>query len=235
MKRLVYTIFAAVLMVGTTMTASAQSEESRSVSGFNSVNSGGPFDVHVKIDGTESLKIKGDPAAIKEIETNVKDGKLRIKFKNHEDWGDHNFGKIDIYITAKSLSSLANAGSGSIKVDGSISGEKASVALSGSGNISTSVKAGDFHVAISGSGSVELSGTASETKVSIAGSGDMNGKKFKTGTANVSIAGSGNAKLGAEKTISATIVGSGNVFYSGCATIDGSRTVGSGRISKTND
>lgn len=235
MKRLAYTIFAAVLMVATTMKASAQSEESRSVSGFHSIGSGGPFDVHVKIDGTESLKIKGSAEAIKEIETTVKDGTLRIKFKNHENWNDRDLGRVDIYVTAKSLSSLANAGSGSIKVEGTVSGDKVNVSLSGSGNISTSVKADNFHVAISGSGSVELSGTADETKVSIAGSGNMNGKRFKTGTANVSIAGSGNANLGAEKSISANIVGSGNVYYSGNATVGDTRTVGSGRVSRSND
>jgi len=55
---------------------------------------------------------------------------------------------------------------------------------------------------------------------------------FNTGTANVSIAGSGNAELGAERSISASIVGSGNVVYTGSATISDSRTVGSGRLSK---
>lgn len=233
MKKIVYTIIALILVAATSVKVSAQSEESRSVSGFNGIGSGGPFDVHVKIDGTESLKIKASQEAIREIETTVKDGKLQIKFKHRDNWNDHNFGRIDIYVTAKSLSSLANAGSGSIKVEGSVTGD-ATVALSGSGNISTSVKAGRFHVAISGSGSVDLNGTADETKISIAGSGDLNGKRFKTGSANVSIAGSGNAHFGADKTVSATIVGSGNVYYSGNATVGNTRTIGSGRVSKEN-
>jgi len=233
MKKLVYIIVAFVLVAATAVKVSAQSEESRSVSGFNGVGSAGPFEVHVKIDGTESLKIKASREAIKEIETYVKDGKLQIKFKHHDYSDDNNFGRIDIYVTAKSLSSLANAGSGSIKVEGSITGD-ASIALSGSGNVYSAVKAGHVHVAISGSGSVDLSGTADETKISIAGSGDLNGKRFKTGSANVSIAGSGNAHFGADKTISATIVGSGNVYYSGNATVGNTRTIGSGRVSKEN-
>jgi len=232
MKKLVYTIVSLVLVAATSFKVSAQSEESRSVSGFNGVGSAGPFDVHVKIDGTESLKIKASQEAIKEIETYVKDGKLQIKFKHRDYSNEQDFGRIDIYVSAKSLSSIANAGSGSIKVEGTVTGD-VNVALSGSGNISTSVKAGLFHVAISGSGSVELSGSANETKISIAGSGDMNGKRFKTGEANVTIAGSGNASFGADKNISANIVGSGNVNYTGNATVS-SRTIGSGRVSKTN-
>lgn len=233
MKRIAYTIFAAVLMVATTLRASAQSEESRQVSGFTSIGSGGPFDVHVKIDGTESLKIKGSAEAIREIETKVEDGGLQIKFKHRS--GDHeNYGKIDIYVTAKSLSGLVNAGSGSMKVEGTVSGSKVNISLSGSGSISSSVKAGDFHAVISGSGSIALSGSADETKIAISGSGDLDGRRFKTNTASVTIAGSGNAHLGADKSISATIVGSGNVVYTGTATISNSRTVGSGRLSKEN-
>ncbi|HVW94628.1 MAG TPA: head GIN domain-containing protein [Mucilaginibacter sp.] len=234
MKKIAYILFAATVMITAALTASAQSEESRQVSGFDGLASGGPFEVHVKIDGTESLKIKASTEAINEIETVVKDGTLRIKFKDHRNWNSRNFGRIDIYVTAKRLSSLANAGSGSIKVDGTVTGSKVSISLSGSGNVSTSVKAGDFHVAISGSGSVDLTGSADETKVSIAGSGDMNGKRFTTNAASVSIAGSGNANLGAEKSISASIVGSGNVYYSGSATISDTRTVGSGRVSRVN-
>jgi hypothetical protein len=233
MKRLAYTIFAAVLMVAATLTALAQSQETRQVSGFHAIASGGSFDVHVKINGTESLKISASSEALKEIETYVKDGKLHIKFKDRYDHENDHFGRIDIYITAKSLSELDNAGSGSINVDGTVSGDRVSISIAGSGSVSSSVKAGEFHASIGGSGSLKLNGSANESKIDIAGSGEMNGKGFKTSTANVSIAGSGNAYLGADKSIKASIVGSGNVVYSGNATSD-SRTVGSGRLSKAN-
>jgi hypothetical protein len=232
MKRLAYTIFAAVLMVATTLKASAQSDETREVSEFKSIASSGPFDVHVKINGTESLKIKAEPDAIKEIETTVQNGTLQIKFKHHQNRGNENYGRIDIYVTAKELSALVNAGSGSIKVDGTVSGDRVNITLSGSGNIASAVKAGDFHAILSGSGSIDVNGTASDAKITISGSGGINGRNFNTGTASVTITGSGNAHIGADKSISAMIVGSGNVVYTGHAAITDSRTVGSGRLSK---
>ncbi|MDB5008345.1 MAG: hypothetical protein JWP45_2738 [Mucilaginibacter sp.] len=224
-------MFAAVLLVSATLKVSAQSEESRQVSGFHSIGSSGPFEVHVKIDGTESLKISASPDIIKEIETRVEDGRLEIKFKHHE-WDRDHMGRIDVYVTAKSLSSLADAGSGSIKVEGVVSGEEVNINLSGSGSIFSAVKSGNFHASISGSGSLHISGSAGETKLSIAGSGEMNAKEFKTGSASVAIAGSGSAYFDAEKEISASIAGSGNVVYTGNATVSNSRTVGSGRVSK---
>lgn len=231
MKRIVYTIFAAVLVIAATLKASAQSEETRQVSGFNSIASSGPFDVHVNINGTESLKISAGSDIIKEIETVVEDGKLKIKFK-HREWGYDHVGQIDVYITAKSLSALVNAGSGSIKVEGVVTGSNVDVTLSGSGDIDSSVKSERLHATISGSGSIHLNGSADEAKVVITGSGEVKAKGLKTGSTSVSIAGSGSAYFSADKTVSANIVGSGSVVYSGNATITESRTIGSGSVSK---
>jgi hypothetical protein len=124
MKKIVYSIFAAVLVFAATSKASAQSEQTRQVSGFNSIASGGPFDVHVKIDGTESLKLVANADIINEIETVVEDRKLKIKFKHRDEWNDDHYGKIDVYITAKALSALSNAGSGAMTVDGELHGDR---------------------------------------------------------------------------------------------------------------
>jgi hypothetical protein len=232
MKKITYTIFAAVLLIAATLNVSAQSEQSRQVSGFNSLASSGPFDVHVNINGTESLKINASSDIINEIETIVEDGKLEIKFKHHDDWNHGDLGRIDVYVTAKSLSGIANAGSGSIKVDGVVSGDNVNIILSGSGNIESSVKTDRLHATISGSGSIHLNGSADNAKVVITGSGEMMGKQLKTGSASVMIAGSGSAYFNADKNISASIVGSGNVIYTGNAKVTDSKTIGSGSVSK---
>ena len=234
MKKLTYTIIATLLFVAGGL-FTAQAQQTRSVSGFNAIASGGPFDVHVKIDGTESLKINAPEKIINEIETVVEGETLHIKFKRRfNNWNGEDYGKIDIYISAKSLSALSNAGSGNIRVDGALNGGNVNISLSGSGNISTAVKTSDFHVNISGSGNVHLNGSAGESKISIAGSGELDAKSFKTESASISIAGSGSARLTAEKTIGASIVGSGSVVYSGSASITENHTIGSGSISKAN-
>jgi len=233
MKKIVYSVFTAILLIAAVLKVSAQSEQTRQVSGFNSIASGGPFDVHVKINGTESLKLKASPDIINEIETVVEGGKLKIRFKHHHEWNNENTGRIDVYVTAKSLSGVDNAGSGSIKIDGTVNGENVRLNLSGSGDITSSVKSGDLHISISGSGSIHLNGNANDANISIAGSGELMGKELVTGSASVSIAGSGSAYFAANKTVSASIVGSGNVIYSGNATTGDVRTIGSGRVSKS--
>jgi Putative auto-transporter adhesin, head GIN domain len=232
MKSIAYTLFSLVLLMTATLNASAQSSsQTREVSGFNSVASAGPFNVHIKLDGTESLKIDADADIISDIETTVKDGALKIKYKDHEYW-NKNMSKIDIYVTAKSLTGLVNSGSGSIKVDGLISTDNFKAVLSGSGNISTSVKSDGLHAVISGSGSIKLSGNTNDADIVVTGSGELNGKDLKTSSSQVTITGSGNVYVAADKSVSAHIVGSGSVIYSGNATVSDTRFVGSGRVTK---
>lgn len=233
MKKIAHTFFAVILVCTAILTASAQSGETRQVSGFNSVASSGPFDVHVNINGTESVKISASSKIINEIETIVEDGTLKIKFKHHDNWyHNEDYGQIDVYVTAKSLSALVNAGSGSIKVEGTVSGGDVKLVLSGSGDIETSVKSGNLHATISGSGTINMKGSADEAKVMISGSGEVKGKGLKANDASVTITGSGNVYLTADKTVAARIVGSGSVIYSGNATITESKTIGSGSVSK---
>jgi hypothetical protein len=210
----------------------AQSEVTRQVSGFHGISSGGSFAVHVKIDGTESLKIHGDPDIIKEIETEVENGILKIDFPHGWSWHNHTNGRIDIYVTAKSLSSLALGGSGSIDVEGTVKGEKARVSLGGSGSISSDVESASLHISVAGSGSIRLRGTATRTDISVAGSGNLNAEQLKADDAEIGIAGSGNVHLDVEKTLSAHIAGSGSVHYSGNATVTNVSSAGSGRVTK---
>ena len=219
-----------IAVAGLTRSAMAQSEETRNVSGFNGIASGASFSVHVKIDGTESLRIKADPDALKVIETVVEHGILEIRTPRDHNWSDHNLGHVDIYITAKSLSSLSLGGSGSIEVTGVLKGENAHISLGGSGAISTAVESGSLRVSVAGSGKVNLNGKATKADISISGSGDLRASDLKLDDADIRIAGSGNCHLDVEKSISASIAGSGNVMYTGNATIANLSSAGSGRI-----
>ena len=90
-----------VAAMGLMGSVSAQQEQVRQVSGFNKVSTGGSFAVHVKINGTESLKIDGaDAQELAKIETKVTNGQLEIRWMRGSE--PHNYrGRIDVYVTAK--------------------------------------------------------------------------------------------------------------------------------------
>ena len=232
MKTIKMAFLALFLIAGAAGKTFAQSEETRSVSGFNGIGTGGSFNVHVKIDGTESLRLKGDADDIKKIETVVEHGVLQIRWPKEYENRHHNIGRIDVYVTAKSLSSVGLGGSGSIDVDGVVKGEKVKVSVAGSGSITTAVEAGDLDASIAGSGDLMLTGEANGTNISISGSGNFKAADLKTDAADISIAGSGDVRMEINKSISARIAGSGSVSYTGNATAVNISSAGSGRVHK---
>jgi len=234
MKRISITLFAALLFIAATFKASAQTEQTRQVSGFNTIMSAGPFNVHIKMAGTESLKLSAPADIINDIETIVKNNHLEIKFKDEKEPKNHE-GKIDVYVTAKTLSGLTLAGSGEIKVDGVLNNNDINMTTTGSGAIIAAVKCTDFHATVTGSGSINVEGNAENAKYVVTGSGEMKANGLKTVTVVATVTGSGNAHVNAEKTITAHVTGSGNLEYSGNATINSTRTAGPGRITRARD
>ena len=210
----------------------AQSEETRSVSGFNGIASSGSFTIHVKIDGTESLKMRGNAEDLRDIETVVENGVLQVRFPKHYDWGKHHVGHIDVLITAKALSSVSLGGSGSIDVEGVVKGNKVAVSVGGSGDITTAVESDRLDISIAGSGNIRLTGKANASKISIAGSGNLKAPDIRVNDADIEIAGSGDVQMGIEKTISAHIAGSGSVRFSGNASVTNVSSAGSGRVTR---
>jgi hypothetical protein len=78
MKRLSFTLLSIMLFSVTALKALAQesSTQTRQVSGFNAIASAGPFNVHIKLDGTESVKVDADANIINDIETVVENNTL---------------------------------------------------------------------------------------------------------------------------------------------------------------
>ena len=230
MKRKVFFLLASAIMM-MTLNTFAQGGQSRTVSGFNSIESGGPFNVHIKISGTESIRLDIDDDVVNDVKTEVVNGSLRVGFKNHFSF-HRNIKRADIYITAKSLNALANSGSGNMDLDGVLTGDNVKVILSGSGNVRAALKSSTLETRISGSGGINLKGSTGDAEVRISGSGEIDGKGLTAETVIASISGSGGVNIRANKTVSARITGSGSVSYAGNATIGETRYTGSGRVNK---
>jgi len=118
------------------------------------------------------------------------------------------------------------SGSGQIALNSQFSSfEKASITGSGSinGNINTVYS--KLNLTISGSGSIFIKGRADELKAKTTGSGKMRLSQLTVQDAECTVSGSGNMYLNVEKTLKATILGSGDILYTGRPAID---IIGSG-------
>ena len=240
MKTLTKLLCFAMIMTTASVQASAlfnnshyslKQNEERQIRNFNGVAVSGSIKAIVKIGTEERIRLEGDPDAIAQLITEVKDGILIIRPKTKwMDWNrKFNNTKITAYITAKRLSSLTMSGSGSIEVQNPVVETELSATLSGSGNIKVTAEVKSFNAVISGSGNIVVSGKANEANITINGSGSVKGTALSVAVASTTISGSGSIYVNATKKINAVTSGSGSVYYSGNPSVD-KTVIGSGGV-----
>src|SRR5690606_20058613 len=186
---------------------SSFADETRNVSGFHAVANSGSIVVEVRLDNRESVRLEGDEAAIRQIETVVEGGTLKIRFKDQS--GRTNWGKVTAHVSAKQLDGLTQSGSGSISVSGVISGGELNVALSGAGRIRLEAGTELLKAVVGGSGRIRAAGLAVRCNASSSGWGRFDGRDLETHAASVkvSVAGGVDSHIGDQ--LDASISGSG--------------------------
>ena len=218
-----------VLFFITAGVSSAQSKETREVSGFSAVSFGIAGNLYITIGPSFKMTLEGDADYLRDIETVVKEGKLHIRQDSYRFFNNE---RADVYITMPSIKGLGVSGSGKAKIESSVEADAFNVSVSGSGRLYIAdLTADTFSCSISGSGDVivEGKGSADNGKITISGSGNYSGEGFEIDNLTVNISGSGKCDCKAGDSLKASISGSGNVYYSGQPKLD-VRASGSGHV-----
>ena len=208
-------------------------EQTRKVDPFTEISLRIGAKVHLEQGAKQNLEIVAKSSTLDEIVTEVKDGKLIIRFPNKDYfWKTFQPGEITIYITTPEVNGLGISGSGDIIAENELKTKILDLGVSGSGNIRLSeLSAERVKAAISGSGDIVLAGKApaQDLSVAISGSGNFKGLDFSADDVSIKIAGSGNVDVEANKNLYVRLAGSGNVNYKGKPMIDQS-IAGSGKV-----
>jgi hypothetical protein len=208
-------------------------EQTRKVDPFTEISLRIGAKVHLKQGAKQNLEIVAKSSTLEEIVTEVKEGKLIIRFPNKDYfWKTFQPGEITIYITTPEINGLGVSGSGDIIAENEIKTKILDLGVSGSGNIRLSeLSAERVKTAISGSGDIDLAGkeAAQDLSIAISGSGNFKGFDFSADDVSIKIAGSGNVDVEANKNLFVRLAGSGNVTYKGKPMIDQS-IAGSGKV-----
>lgn len=232
MKTKLTAVFTLLALVFTGLQSRAD-EQTRKVDPFTEISLRIGAKVHLEQGAKQNLEIVAKSSTLDEIITEVKDGKLIIRFPNKDFfWKTFQPGEITIYITAPEINGLGISGSGDIIAEDEIKTKALDLGVSGSGNIKLSeLTAERVKAAISGSGDIVLAGktTAQDLSIAISGSGNLKGMNYSAEDVSVKIAGSGNAEIEAQKNLFVRLAGSGNVTYKGSPLIDQS-IAGSGKV-----
>jgi hypothetical protein len=204
-------------------------EETRSVSGFDTVVLKGIGNIYIEQGTTEGLRIEAEDNLIEHMEIDVVGDRLEIDFDNVINLNPTR--PINFYVTMIDVESVQLLGSGNINAS-PLSVEEIRFVLAGSGNITAEdIQADILRADLPGSGNINLSGSATRQEVRLMGSGDYDGQNLESEEADISIAGSGNVTVNASEQLDITIAGSGTVRYIGDPLIN-QNILGSGRIVK---
>lgn len=230
--RTVKTLLMAAVFVATAALAKADTQD-RHLTGFNAVSVSGSYDVFITQGASESVKVDAPANIIDKIITEVEGGVLKIYTKSGTNWNWSNGNKkMIVYVSIKDINAVSLSGSGDVVFKDGLRAPSLKIKLTGSGDISGKVEVKNLESSIGGSGDITLSGRAENSAVSVVGSGDFTGENLVTTNTQVKVAGSGDAKVNASVKIDASVVGSGDVHYTGSAKNISSSKAGSGSVSR---
>ncbi len=165
-------------------------------------------DYHVRISAEDNIlgllnpRVEGDKLII---------GEKRLLFKNTK--------PINIYVKLPDIEKAHIAGSGNIKSQNKIRGNKLEINIDGSSDVDMNLDVNELATKIAGSGNIFYKGEANSHSISIAGSGDIDSFELITQKTKIGISGSGNIETYAEKELDIRISGSGTVYYDGDAKV----------------
>jgi len=210
-----------------------QATSERKVPAFSELNLCISANVVLTQGPIQKVDIQASDRLLNLIETEVRDGKLTIKWSERFVRENES---IKIYITMVDVKSLHVSGSGDILCNGNILTSTINLSISGSGTIKLDkLKAETIESSISGSADIIVGGSeaANSLTAKISGSGNIKVPDLPVKNVEISISGSGNCYVNAVETIKARVSGSGDIFYSGLATID-AKVSGSGGVKHVN-
>lgn len=200
----------------------------KKITPFSELSVAGSMNIHLIQGSKTSLQIEGSEADIQLINVSQKGDSLMINTKKKSGF-TFITKKVDIYITAPSLSEIYLKGSVHLSTDNQFHLDNAKITSCGSAKMIMALNAKDLEVNIKGSGQITLNGYAQHQTVNVSGSANYKANKLLSGSANINVYGSGTAYLDVERELNVKVYGSGNVLYKGNPLIQ-SQSYGSGKV-----
>lgn len=234
MKTLKLTIAGMMLLTLTFSSVKAQTKGSddvttqeRQVATFDAIKVGCAINLYLSQGEQQSVKVQTNENLQNRVITKVTNGTLNLSCDNVQ-----NATKLDVFVTAVSLSKIDASGAAKVTSETPLKSEvfglytsgaaKTTLTLetgilnnetSGAANNTLNVTAKTINTEISGAGTMVLKGTAEQHNTEVSGAGNLKSLEFITDYTNAEISGAGNARIMARKQLKADLSGAGNITY----------------------
>jgi len=188
------TLAAAITLAAMVVSTPALADEqSRTAAAFTAIDLKGPISIEVQVGKAQSITVRGTPAFVNMVATEVVDGELRVYLR--EKGVRKMNGDPRVVITVPSLRRFNMEGAGETNLRG-VSGDR-------------------FDVNYRGAGSMTIAGTVKQLNMQAQGVGEVDARKLIAQDANISFQGIGSVQVYASGKLEANVSGMGELSYYG--------------------
>jgi hypothetical protein len=205
MKKIIYSVLIGLL--GSSMVA--QTAEDRNVPEFTKIEVSGAANVKLTQGGGNAVKVTADPGEMKNIITEVKDGRLIIKTEGNIE------SEFKISVTYKTLELIDVSGASRVSTENTMNGEKLEVITSGASKATLDVILKDMKSNVSGASSLVLSGATENHSAEVSGAASLKASKMSSMSTEINTSGASSAKVSVNKKIMANASGASSIKYFG--------------------
>lgn len=188
-------------------------KETRSHRDFEEININGEYDVVLTQGDKFEVTLEAEANLLEHLETTVKNGTLRLGTKDGSNVISES--SPTAYVTMPELRRLGIYGSGLVTNETPFQGDLVELVISGDGELDMNFECTTMKTVISGSGEIKLRGKGEFLESRNSGSGKIKAENFITETANITISGSGDARVHVKEHLQVSVSGSGTVLYDG--------------------
>lgn len=205
--------------------------ETRSVSGFNSIDVSGALDVELTWSpGTEACSVKANSNLHQYIITEVNSGTLYIRRKEKVKIlpGEN----VHIYVTVSDLNNVRLSGASTASLVNSLGSSTVSFLLSGASKLSGPLQVQNLLLSASGASDFDLTGKAGYASMGLSGASEFSGFGFACDTLDAILSGASEAKITVYNLLNVEASGASSLKYTGNAVIGDLKLSGSSEVTK---
>lgn len=173
-----------------------------------------------------SIEVEADENVIGLIETDIRNGKLRI----HTEENIGNATK-NIYVSLPKVTTLRGSSGAHLTTKNTIKANELEVDGSSGATLELEIAADEIDIEASSGANLNISGTADDAIVDVSSGGNVNAKNLATQTCDADASSGGNVKIQVAKSLVADASSGGNISYSGEPNVQKKKSV-SGSVHK---
>lgn len=205
--------------------------EKRNTGGFNGVSASEGLNVELSYGEVEEVEVEADDNIIKYIETDVRDGILRIRMEDNTSYRNAH---LKVYVRAPRINSLKASSASEILVKELLkNNDKLRLNASSAARISLTVDAPELSIQASSGSTVEISGRTRDYTAELSSGSDLKAVDLLSERVSIKASSGSSASVHASVSLKARASSGSDIRYRGAGNVEKTLSSG-GSIEKLN-